>query len=403
MEHIVTPINLKEGIHYLVDVRKIISGVAVAYGDADHVEFLCHGNAKEIQWNSGQEVPDKKPLRPDSIFDLASVTKLFTGLAILILMEKGCLSLNDPVKKFDPRFTKIGDISVGSLLTFQTALKTAVRLDQMPSKQAALKTLFQISIVEATQEYQYYYTDMGAMVLKYVIESAGSMPFYSFLEKEILHPLQMNRTFSKIPDLLLGEAVCYNYGRIIDKETDTVDSSCFEGVPHDPKARKLNPDGSDLPGHAGLFSTAVDLSKFAQALLSDRLISRNTLLRMGLNRTGKQLDAQRYSQHLGCMCFSKHPIQTYSEVPSFFSDRSIASNGFTGNHLSIDPITGKFIIILANKIHNRIYRTDLPSDPSAKIWQLLRKDGSTYVLSENYTFLKDQYLKEPLKKLLFHL
>ena len=162
----------------------------------------------------------------------------------------------------------------------------------------------------------------------------------------------------------------------------------------------LRADGADLPGHAGLFSTMADLIRLAQGLLNGKILREETLLEMGKNRTGYQLPDGTYTQHLGYLCFTKHPIQTYSEVPACFGGRTIALNGFTGNHISVDPEQEKFIIILANKIHNRVTLANGRPDPFDPTETMRWEDGQIYPVSQNYTYLKDRYIKEPVAQLL---
>ena len=81
--------RLEAGISHLVDERKIISGIAVSYGDPTQGEAFSRGNLREVRLQDGAFVPDVAPLANDSIFDLASVSKLFTCIAVLQLVERG--------------------------------------------------------------------------------------------------------------------------------------------------------------------------------------------------------------------------------------------------------------------------------------------------------------------------
>ena len=107
--------RLEDGISHLVDERKIISGIAVSYGDRTQGEAFCRGNLREVRLENGAFVPDSAPLMTDSVFDLASVTKLFTCIAVLQLVERGKLRLDQPVGRIDPR--KLGSAHVDSIWT----------------------------------------------------------------------------------------------------------------------------------------------------------------------------------------------------------------------------------------------------------------------------------------------
>ena len=95
------------------------------------------------------------------------------------------------------------------------------------------------------------------------------------------------------------------------------------------------------------------MTLLARGLLENALLSRKTLLEIGVNRTGGKLPDGTDSQYMGYLCYSKQPDQTFSEVPAYFGERTIALNGFTGNHFSVDPEQNQFMILLANRIHNR--------------------------------------------------
>ena len=125
---------LQEGMRYLVDERRIVSGVAVGYGDADAYASQHTGSAREVRLRHGVFTPCPEPLESRSIFDLASVTKLFTALSVVLLRERGKLRFSDTVSRFDKRFSHIGDVTVYNLLCFKAGLVTPARIDMAQSR-----------------------------------------------------------------------------------------------------------------------------------------------------------------------------------------------------------------------------------------------------------------------------
>jgi CubicO group peptidase (beta-lactamase class C family) len=342
-------------------------------------------------------VPAVEPLTADSLFDLASVTKLFTCVALMQLMERGKLTLRDEIVRYEPRFRQLGGVTVYDLLAFQVALSTAARVDEQPDAAAAEAALF--SARPAPRPERRFYTDIGAMVLKYVVEAASGLAFETYLEEHVFRPLGMEHTFSHVPARLIHRAVCYNYERRVVDGAFWMDTACEKGVVHDPKARLLATEFG-LSGHAGLFSTLGDMVLFARGLLEGALIRRETLLEMGKNRTGHPMAGGGYTQYLGYLCFSKHPDQTYSEVPRCFGERTIALNGFAGNHFSVDPEQNRFIVLLSNRIHNRVTMATGRANPNEKhIETLPWDDGQRYVVSQNYVYYKDENVKDPIGRL----
>ena len=390
--------RLEAGISHLVDERKIISGIAVSYGDPTQGEAFSRGNLREVRLQDGAFVPDVAPLANDSIFDLASVSKLFTCIAVLQLVERGKLRLDQTVQEVDKRFSHIADVSLEDLLCFRANLQTTARMDAVPSAEEAEALLFDIRL--GAPPVRKFYTDMGAMALKYIVESASDMLFWDFLRENIIFPLGMAQTFAEVPESLLPQTVDCNYERRIVNGACWLDTSCPPGTVHDPKARLLNAARPAPCGHAGLFASLDDMTKLARGLLGGALLGRKTLLEIGVNRTGGKLPDGSDSQYMGYLCYSKQPVQTFSEVPAYFGHRTIALNGFTGNHFSVDPEKNQFMILLANRIHNRATTVTGRANPEDKTETILWDDGNTYIVSQNFVYTKDKFLKNHIGDIL---
>lgn len=390
--------RLEQGVRHLVDERKIISGIAVSYGDRTRGESFCRGNLREVRLEHGAFVPDIAPLETDSVFDLASVTKLFTCIAVLQLMERGKLRLDQTVGSVDKRFSNIQDVTLEDLLCFRAQLQTSARMDAASSADEAEALLFDIRL--GPPPVRKYYTDMGSMVLKYIVETVSDMPFWDFLRENIVLPLGMTRTFAEVPRELIPQTVDCNYERRIVNGSFWLDTACPPGTVHDPKARLLNTARPAPCGHAGVFASLDDMTILARGLLEDALLSRKTLLEIGVNRTGGRLPDGTDSQYMGYLCYSKQPDQTFSEVPAYFGHRTIALNGFTGNHFSVDPEKNQFMILLANRIHNRATTVTGRANPEDKTETILWDDGQNYIVSQNFVYTKDQFLKNHIGDIL---
>lgn len=389
---------LESGITELVHQRRIVSGIGISYGSADRSVTFCRGNAQETLLQNGAFSPAPVALTNDSIYDLASVTKIFTCIAIMQLVEQQKLSLDACMDTLDRRFLHIGDVSVRALLSFSAALATDERIDAQLDPVRAERLLF--SIRKTIPHERRFYTDMGAMLLKYVVEAVSDQSFFAYLSENILRPLGMKDTFAEIPQSALSRTVNYNYERRMPGGVFSVDTNCPSGVVHDPKARILSRNGASLCGHAGLFSTVPDMALLARGLLQNEILSRETLLQIGVDRTGKRFADGSYSQHMGYLCYAKHPVQTFSEVPACFGERTIALNGFTGNHFSVDPVQGKYMILFANRIHNRITVRTGRAQPDDDVQTALWNDGKEYPVSQNFVYMKDRCLKGPIGEIL---
>jgi CubicO group peptidase (beta-lactamase class C family) len=395
---------LVDSISDLVERMRMLTGVTIAYGTKDDFRAACIGNIQEVALSDGAFIPYVRPIREDTLYDLASLTKLFTLISVMQLLARGRLSLSDSVGKIDPRFSHLNEARVRDVLCYEAVLKTPQRIDEQPDREAALKQVFatEINPVEPAR----LYSDMNALVLKYVVEAAGGMPFYDYILKNILTPAGMTDTYAKIPPERLCDCACYNYEYRILKDKYMLRTDAPAGTPHDPKARILSDGGRDLCGHAGLFSTLSDMVRLCQAILSQKLIPIDILREIGVNRTGRIGADGSYRQYLGFLCFSKSPAQRFSEVPQWMSSNAFGLSGFTGNHIAIDPESGIFDLFLGNRCHNRVSVIQPPDGRDIALYGLTPEgegvvewmDGRKVQSSFLYIHQKDKKLHGPIRE-----
>ena len=247
-----TAITLPDSIAYFTAETRIMPGLSVACGTADAALTAQGGWADEAA---------QRPLTPDAIFDLASLTKLFTGLLVMRLHAEGKLDLTRPVTSYAPQFAHLAQVPVDAVLGFEVALTTPARVDAAPSPDEARRLLQAIQPGPVTGR---AYSDMHAMVLRHIIEGAGQADYADLLRQCILLPVGMENTTFVVPADKRAQCVSCDLehriegGRYILRRT-------APGTPHDPKAARLHPDPC---GHAGLFSTRADLVRLCQATSS---------------------------------------------------------------------------------------------------------------------------------------
>jgi len=375
--------TLQDAITYFTSQTRIMPGLSVACGTADRALTAQGGLADE---------QTRTPITGESIFDLASLTKLFTGLLVMRLHADGRLDLSKPVGFYAPQFTHLGDVPVDAVLGFEVGLTTTARLDAAPSPGEAYRLLFDIRPGAVRGR---AYSDMHAMVLRHVIEGAAQQTWQELLSQCILRPVGMVNTTLVVEESKRGLCVSCDMehriegGRYILRRT-------MPGTPHDPKAALLYPDAS---GHAGLFSTRTDMIRLCQALLRGEVIPRSSLLAMSRNRTGHLKPDGTYQQYLGAQCYVKHPVQRHSEVPPYMGETAIALSGFTGHHLSVDAERGIFALFLGSRCQNRL--TVLTPEPGRTLTdyglnpdgtgQVLWPDGRLVDSSVQYVYHKDEH------------
>lgn len=399
-EHVMQ--HLLDNMRYLCDESRMLCGLSVAYGTSRESEALCYGRAQEVTLSQGQFAPCERALHARSIYDLASLTKLFTSVMTMILVERGQLLLSEYIGQIDARFTHLKDVTVFDTLCYRVCLQTDGRIDDAPTREEGLRRLFAVRVVPSPAVR--LYSDINAMVIKYVIEAKTGMPFYEALRRHILLPAGMTETFAAVPAGEILRCVCYNYEHRIAGERHILRTDTPLGTPHDPKALLLGDGGRDLCGHAGLFSTQQDMVRFAQALLDNALISRAALGEIATNRTGRYNEDGTYRQPLGFLCFTRHPLQRLSEVPAHMGAHALGISGFTGNHFVLDPDLDCFEVFLGNRCHARVSHIVPPEGRTLADYGLDERgaglipwpDGRQVPTSARYVYLKDACLHEPI-------
>ena len=356
------PRTLTESIRFFTGEQQYLSCMSAACGTADRV-CTAEGGTVDLRGT---------PVTPDTVFDLASLTKCFSAVLLLRLWEAGLLDRSAPVTRYAPQFRRLGGVTVDQLMGFELAVTTPARVDAQASPEAAKAVLFEA--VPAPNGVRAY-SDIHSMVLKYVAEGAGGQPWMDLLRQQLLRPLGMAETWCLVPQDVRQRCVSYDREHRLERGVYTLREGIAPGTAHDPKARAVNPDGDDCPGHAGLFSTRGDLVKLCQGLLSGKLLSDDALAEMSRNRTGHPLPGGGHTQYLGCQCYVKHPEQYHSEIPAYMGLRAFGWSGFTGNHLAVDPERGLFEFYLGNRVLDRC-TTLLPEAGKTVCDYGLAEDGS---------------------------
>jgi len=349
--------KLWKGIAFFTRESRIMDGMHV----------VCGQGARRAEAWDGREIG------PRTVYDLASVTKIFTGLCLARLWEERALEPWRRVTEYCPEFPGLRTVTVEQLMGFQRQIRTEKRIDGQRDREAALRCL-------RTAEDQgpagpRAYSDIPPMILKYVIERITGSPLAACVRKLVLAPAGMEETWAEVPADRRGDCLCYGPEYRIEGDAWIRREAPRRGVPHDPKAALLQGASGDLCGHAGLFATAGDLEKLARAILAEKIVGRESLRRMAVNRTGRQRPGGSYTQYLGYCCYRKHPDQYYSEIPADMTQEAFGIGGFTGNHFSVDPGSGRYTILLGNRVRDRL-TVLLPPEGKTRRDYGLREDGS---------------------------
>lgn len=281
----------------------------------------------------------KQPMTVDTVFDLASLTKpVATAASVMVLLERGDLRPSDKVAKHWPEFAANGkeDVTLEHCLTHTAGLTADNPIaDYADGREAALKKIAELKL-EAPVGTRFRYSDVGYIVLGEVVARVSRKSLAAFAQESVFAPLKMADTG------YLPSTESKKRAAPTGKRKDAV----ILGEVHDPRAFALG----GVAGHAGLFSTADDLARFARMLLR-----------------GGELDGKRV--------FGALTVRKYTEplaVPGGFRSRGwdvdtaftgqrgelfpagegYGHTGFTGTSIWIDPPSQTAVILLTNRTFN---------------------------------------------------
>jgi CubicO group peptidase (beta-lactamase class C family) len=272
-----------------------------------------------------------------TIFDLASLTKVVATTAMaMILYERGLLDLEAPISAIVPEFAGDNDarrreVTLRMLLAHSSGLPAYEKLFlRTASREALLRAAFATPLANAPSTHAEY-SDIGFIILGVTLERLADEPLDVFCQREVFGPLGMTHTtFNPAPALKdtippTADDRTFRH-RIIQGEVQDENTSILGGV----------------AGHAGLFSTAEDLAKFAHSMLNGgHPILRRTTVELFSRR---EISPRGTSRALGWDTPSAP-----SQSGKYFSARSFGHLGYTGTSLWIDPERQLSITLLTNR------------------------------------------------------
>lgn len=324
----ITPLVLG-GIH-----EGKLPGCVICIGRRDAIVYLeAFGNRKV------GEQPE--PMTIDTIFDLASLTKpLATATSIMQLVEEGTVGLNDKVAKHLPEFAAHGksDIRVQDMLVHQSGLTPDNPMaDYRDGSEHAWQRICQLSLIAPVGK-EFKYSDVNFIVLAELVKRLSGKDIDAFSSSQIFQPLGMQETGFNPAEALRRRAA----------PTQRRNDRWMRGEVHDPRAYAL----SGIAGHAGLFSSARDLTLYAHMMLSQ-----------GESRLGGEPVRVLQAQTIATMT-AAHPVSSgirglgwdkqtgySSNRGKLFSASAFGHGGFTGTVFWIDPELDLFFIFLSNRVH----------------------------------------------------
>lgn len=322
----------------------LISGGVVVVGNHDGILYTTARGGLTAH-------PGAPPLNEQTIFDLASLTKVIaTTPAIMKLLDEGRISLSDPLTRWFPEFrnSRLGDITILNLLTHTSGLG-----DFELHRGATIMTAIRKAAAERHRQppgSSFNYADINFILLGELVHRVSGKTLDAYCRDELFGPLGAHRTMF-LPPRDLAESIAPTLG-------------FGSGTVQDGNARRLG----SVAGHAGLFSSASDLALFARMILGGGMIDgRRVLSERIVNRMISPYSCRSVLRGLGWDIASP-----FSAPKGCFSKASFGHTGYSGSSIWVDPQQDLFVVLLTNRLDYRNTRT----------FNRLRNDISTVAAAE---------------------
>lgn len=342
-------------------------GIALSCGTSSIAEELCLGNY--VNGTSIQEVG------VHTLFDLASVSKIFALFTIASLQSEGLIDINKQIKEYSSLyvFKNLQELYLYELLNFSKQIETSVRIERCNTDAEVSDVICNASIKSSDAKYN----DIGAVVISYIIDTLYGKDFFRNYSKKMWSYIGLTDTFwfDEIPTDRFNNIQSYDNEYRLSSEGTLYSVHTPLGIAHDMKSRRIG-----ASGHAGIFSSVADISKFCTAMLSYRIVDKSFI--------DSFITTDRYdtfvsdnNQHFGLLCYKKTMDSHTSELPQTASDHSIAISGYTGCYLCLDFQTNAYVFIGSNRIRERLTAIE-PTEPYAESCPYIKA-------TKDYVYRKD--------------
>lgn len=291
----------------------------------------------EKAFGSRQIEPAQIPMSIDAIFDLASLTKpIATATCVMHLSESGKISLDDTVGAHIPEFATNGKeaVTIRQLLIHTSGLIPDNSMkDYVGSRADMLNRIWQLPLSYSTES-DFRYSDVGFIVLGELVQRKSGLNVDEYSQQNIFQPLKMTETMYVPPEALRQRAVA----------TEKRNEQWIVGEVHDPRAYALN----GIAGHAGLFSTVRDLSRYAQMMLNGGTLDGVRIL--GAETIAQMTDSYSVPRGTRGLGWDKRSGYSSNRGESM-SSSAFGHGGFTGTAIWIDPDLDLSVIFLSSRLH----------------------------------------------------
>jgi CubicO group peptidase (beta-lactamase class C family) len=272
-----------------------------------------------------------RPMTADTVFDLASLTKVVATLpSVLYLVGRSEVGLDDPVRRYLPAFGPGKDeVTVRQLLLHTSGLPDQRRYYQWLREAKEVRAAALAEPLVAPPGTIVRYSDIGFITLGELVEAVAGCGLREFVQDVVCAPLGLTAT-TFLPPARWADRIA---------ATESVDGVAKVGVVHDENAEVLG----GVAGHAGLFGTAADLGRYAAAWAGD------SSPMAGLRAEALRCQTEGLGGRRGLGWGLRH--DRWDNMGDGWPESGAGHTGFTGTSLSIDPDSGLWAVLLTNAVH----------------------------------------------------
>ncbi|WP_370465019.1 serine hydrolase [Neobacillus kokaensis] len=321
--------------------EKVMPGaVAFVARGGQIVKHDAYGYAARYTDSKFTEMEHPVAMQENTIFDLASISKIFTSTAVMILFEKGLFQLDDPVAKYIPEFAANGkeNVTIRQLLTHTSGFTAWIPLYSLGnSREERLQIIFKQPLKNKPGTH-YEYSDLNMITLGALIERLSGQRQDEFVKEHITDPLGMKDTMYNPSASLKNRIAATEFQAVPNR-------GLVWGEVHDENAWSL--DG--VAGHAGVFSTAQDLAKLAYVFINDgkyggKRILKSETVKLLLENQNAAFPGDDHG--LGWELGQGWYMDALSE-----GIYSFGHTGYTGTSIVVSPNNKTIAILLTNRVH----------------------------------------------------
>ncbi|GGW30288.1 serine hydrolase domain-containing protein [Streptomyces griseoloalbus] len=294
--------------------------------------------------DTGVEFPADRqiPMAEDTVFDLASVSKLFTSILAVQQIERGALGLEAAVASYLPDFGRAGkqNVTIRQLLTHTSGFRAWIPLYDAPTYEEKVRLIYD-ETPAGPPGTAYLYSDLNLISLQLVLEKVTGRTLDVLLHDEITGPLGMRHTRYNPPASWKPRIAATEDARA---PWSGLDRGLVWGEVHDENAYSLG----GVAGHAGVFSHAWDLAVLGRTLLNGGAYGRERIL------TPESVELM-FTDFNTAFPGDEHGLgfELYQHwyMGALATPRTAGHTGFTGTSLVLDPTTDSFLVVLGNSVH----------------------------------------------------